>query len=169
MGKGYLGDQLVKLVQKNPLISGFWISLGGDTVCGGHDDQDRPWEVHVQTAGPNGMACVSHIMQPKGGSVFAAATSTTNIRKGVHNGKNWHHIIDTTTGKPAESDLLLATVCTDSLLKADVLASCAIIAGSSRATKFLESRNIQHYLLLTSATAQQKLIHSKSFYEQSVR
>ena len=169
MGKGYLGDQLVQTVKKHSVVSGFWISLGGDTVCGGHDDQDRPWEVHVQSASPNGMACVSHIMQPSGGKTFAAATSTTNIRKGTYNGKEWHHIIDTTTGKPAQSDLLLATICTDSLLEADVLASCAIIAGSARAETFIMARKIKHYLFLTTALPKQKLIHSKSFYDQSVR
>ena len=94
------------------------------------------------------------------GRRFAAATSATTIRAGVHEGKSWHHIIDPRTLLPAQSDTNLATVYCQSAVRADVLASCAIILGSSKAVPFLKRQFIEAaYLQGSDDTA--KIIRKK--------
>jgi len=75
-----------------------------------------------------------------------------------------HHIIDPKTGKPAKTDLKLATVCASSAVYADVLASCAIIVGSKAAPTMLETRAIKSWILQTAknVSCHGKYIHNLS-------
>ena len=61
------------------------------------------------------------------------------MRRSKINEKTYHHIIDPRTYKPANTNVLLATVNAKSTLLADVLASCAVILGSDKAIKKLRS------------------------------
>jgi thiamine biosynthesis lipoprotein len=143
-GKGYLADQLAdNLVPE--WVDGYWFSMGGDIVGAGIDETNEPWSVAIHSA-----------FEPKedspwqvqtSGGRFAVATSGTQVRKGNNNGKGWHHIIDPRTSEPAVSDLSVATVYTPSAVRADVLASCAIILGSEAATPFLHKLDAKSALL----------------------
>lgn len=143
MGKGYLADKLAAMVDGK--VKGFWFSLGGDIAAGGTDSFGRPWEVEIQdTEEPiNGSA--GQVRLPASGS-FAVATSGTS-KGGAKKGRSWHHIIDPRTLKPAKTDVLAATVFAQSALKADVLASCAVILGSAQGKKFLRRMDVSAALL----------------------
>lgn len=139
--KGYLGDQLRS--QMPDYIQGYWISLGGDISVGGQDKNNRPWTVSVQNAdNPK-----KEIASISADGINAIATSGTNVHSGMQSGKHWHHIIDPATKLPAVTDVILATVCDNSLLNADVLASCAVILGSKQATGFLKKQGAKAGLL----------------------
>lgn len=115
IGKGYLAQQL----QRHPALhglQGFWISLGGDVIGGGTDENDMAWKVAVST----GDEVVSMLTMPA--DVFSLATSGTTL----HRGNNWHHIIDTSTGKSVQGAHRSATIMHDSPTLADVLASLAV-------------------------------------------
>jgi len=144
-GKGYLADQLASDIPD--FIKGFWFSLGGDIIAGGHNELNKPWTVHIaDTINLEGQR--PFVFQPNNFDTFAVATSGTTIRRGV-NAKNtkWHHIIDPRTQQPSTSDLRLASVYSKNAINADVLASSAIIVGSSDAKEFLEKRGVQAGLL----------------------
>ncbi len=143
-GKGYLADQLGQILSKQS-IQGYWLSIGGDIATMGLDKFGRHIKVDIQNA-DNLTATTDWIIDCPTNN-YAVATSGT-FRRLVQNGnKDWHHIIDPTTLEPAITDIRLATVCTDSAIKADVLASCAVILGSKKAPAFLKKHGIKSAML----------------------
>ncbi len=143
-GKGYLADRLADDIEER--VTGYWISLGGDVVCGGTDDAGHPWQVAIQKAAAGGERDIGRVDVPAG-ERYAIATSGTIARRGTKNGKPWHHLIDPRTLAPAATDMRLATVCGPSGFRADVLASCAVILGSKQAPEFLRRQGISDALL----------------------
>lgn len=149
-GKGYLADEIAKIA-KSMNIQGFWFSVGGDIVSGGVDESGEPWELLVQNAkNAEETLDIPKITMAKNG--YSAATSGTIIRKGKTNKLSWHHIIDPRTHKPADTDVLLATVAAKSTIEADVLATSAVILGSTKALDWLKTRAISAILQLDEAS-----------------
>lgn len=144
-GKGYLADQLAKKAKQEE-VRGYWFSLGGDVVGAGHDEHGRPFTVEIRDS-PDESAPARWEVRPAG-KEFTVATSGTNIRKGVHEGKAWHHILDPRTQLPAETDLTTVSIYGISGVEADVLASSAIILGSKKAGGLLkEFPSVKGYIL----------------------
>jgi len=139
IGKGYLLDELVKLLPKQG-IEGYWFSLGGDIACGGFDNEQAPWQIGIQQA--DGHDTVANIVNAKGENL-AIATSGTTKRKG----EGWHHIIDPRSGHSATTDVLTATVQAGSGTQADVLAKCLVIAGTQQLDSFARRHKITDYLV----------------------
>ncbi len=135
-GKGYLADKLGKIISGYD-IDGFWFSIGGDIIARGQDKLDKPWQLTVQNASiPNkSLSGVSQF----GENGFCVATSGTIVRRGKVGNSSWHHIINPRTFKPAEADILLATVVAPTTVEADVLATTAVILGSEKYLNFIKN------------------------------
>lgn len=137
-GKGYLADLVANEVLPG-WLHGFWLSFGGDIVGGGLDVNNQPWEISVVNAFDK---ITGDLLTHDSGARFAVATSGTTIRRGMHEGNRWHHLIDPSTLEPSTSDMCMATVHCDSTLYADILASCSVILGLDKATEFLRGFDI---------------------------
>lgn len=142
-GKGYLADELREFV-KSEIIEGYWFSVGGDIVGADLNDEGGVWQVDISDGTKNDnkwqfLASKAH---------FAVATSGTNIRRGSHEGKQWHHILDPTTQLPTNTDLSMVSIYGTSAVKADVFAKSAIILGSSKALPFLKTQKTVKSALL---------------------
>lgn len=136
IGKGYLLDELVQTLPAE--LEGFWLSLGGDIIVGGHTEAGTAWEIGIATAAGTGDAATVAI--PKD-SIRAIATSGITKRRGVTpSGTAWHHLIDPRTGTPANTTVLTATAVGTSGLWTDIYASCVVIEDSpSSNTKHIPS------------------------------
>ncbi len=143
-GKGYLADQLSKTINIAK-VRGYWLSISGDIATFGLDESDNKITLNVQNAGDPNMVSDWIIHSPE--SYFAVATSGTFKRRGQDDTNNWHHIIDPRSLQPANTDILLATVCAKTVLEADVLASSALIIGSKLALPFLRRHGATDALL----------------------
>lgn len=143
-GKGYLAG----LLADHPLaqgLRGFWFSLGGDIIGRGTNARGESWKINIQDAHrPDTSLARTIVGDPTG---FAVATSGTIIHGNAAGRKAWHHIINPRTGKPAQTDLLLATVQHKQAVDADVLASCAVILGKRNAPAFLKKNKAIDSLL----------------------
>lgn len=151
-GKGYVGDLLAAVMRQFPEVQGYWFSVGGDIVAYGTDDQRVPWTVHIASAKKGRQYAADLVMSQQeagAGSVVAVATSSVAVRKGVTDGKAWHHIIDPRSMRPADTDVVSSSVRAASLTEADVLASCVIIMGSKAAPDYIRdhSRTVTDVLL----------------------
>ena len=122
-------------------VKHYWLSLGGDIISSGFDTDNQPWKV--------GIAKAAVLQEPitvvvnASGEHQAVATSGTTKRRGPH----WHHLIDPRTGQPAKTDVLTATVVSESATAADVFAKCLAILGSSGAEAFAERHALAGALL----------------------
>ena len=148
-GKGYCGDLLADLADTFPGVMGYWFSLGGDIVSSGVDDHGKPRTIGIAAEfGPAG-ALAANVRLPDGRR-YAVATSATSGRKGIKSGTPWHHIIDPRTEQPTATDIVRSSVCAQSLLVADVFASCAIIVGSKQVRAYLETKHTDGAVLQSS-------------------
>ena len=143
-GKGYLADEL-RILLDNYHITSYRLELGGDIVTVGTDESGDKWLIGIQDAANLTGELSKMIECPV--TPFAIATSGTFRRKTQINSKDWHHIIDPLTLKPALTDVRLVTVCAESALVADVLASCVVIVGSKKASRFIQSLGASRMLL----------------------
>lgn len=134
IGKGYLLDQLAAYLHTEH-VKDYWLSLGGDIICAGFDNQNQPWKIGLAHA--TLAAEIVAYLENDTGKSLALATSGITKRKGP----NWHHIIDPRTDAPADTDVLTASVSTTSATSADVFAKCLVIGGSAAAPDFIESRD----------------------------
>ena len=146
-GKGYIGDRLAEQADAFQQLQGYWLSLGGDVVTDGLDEYKKPWVVYIEAAKESDQL-VGSITLP-GPERYAIATSSA-VRSAPKIGTEYHHIIDPRTEQPTTTDVVLATVYTQSALLADVLASCIIITGSAGAPSYLAQREALGGLLQTN-------------------
>ena len=122
IAKGALADLLIA-------------ELGDDAVC------NLGGDVRVRGAGPEGDGwhiglCDRSAVAITGGAV---CTSGTTKRRW---GQSLHHLIDPRTGLPAVTDLAEVSVVTDSALRGEVYAKCAMLLGSVAGAAFLEARGV---------------------------
>ncbi len=143
-GKGYLADKLGQLLVGSG-VNNYRLSLGGDISTLGVDENGQNWKINIQDADNLEGQVDWTVICPT--ERFAVATSGTFRRQGQTTDRDWHHIIDPITLQPARTDIRLATVCADTALMADVLASCAVIVGLSDGIGFLKKQGAISMLL----------------------
>ncbi len=106
--------------------SGVLVSLGGDVAVAGAPPPDG-WAIRVADR---------HDAPPDAPSVTVAvrqgglATSGTTARRWSRGGRELHHLLDPTTGQPADSPWRTVTVAADSCLRANTASTAAIIMGA---------------------------------------
>jgi thiamine biosynthesis lipoprotein len=80
---------------------------------------------------------------------WGIATSGTSVHRWTHAGGDAHHLIDPRTRRPADTDVVQATVLADTAREAEILAKTAVIAGTDRAFGLLDRPGVHGVLLLT--------------------
>lgn len=134
IGKGYLLDKLSAYLDKSK-INNYWLSLGGDIICSGHDLDNKNWKIGVADARDDEVAIET--IDNKG-IKMALATSGTTVRKGL----GWHHIIDPRSGLSANTDIITVTVTAKSGVEADIYAKCLLILGSVEAKNYASKHKL---------------------------
>ena len=151
MAKGYIADRVIDLLKRHGATSGV-INLGGNVACLGSKPDGSAWNVGLRAPVPSDgslQAASFASVSVRGKSVV---TSGVYERSFVRGGRVLHHILDPRTGKPAETDVLSATVIADKSLDADGYATALIIMGADEALTFAEQTpGIEAILLTTNA------------------
>jgi thiamine biosynthesis lipoprotein len=119
IGKGYMLDELAELFAAEN-IDNYCVSLGGDVLCQGHDYDADAWTIRVLNT--TSTDAIESVTNQKGSKLAVASSGTVKRR-----GPDWHHIIDPSTGMPSSSNVLVATVLSDSGAAADVIAKTLVI------------------------------------------
>ena len=140
-GKGWASD-LVREYLEESGVEDALINLGGNLVAMGCKE-GRPWMIGIQTpGGPSGSYFIRLPAEDLG-----IVTSGGYQRYFVEDGRTYHHILSSSTGYPAETDLLSATaIGTDGLLL-DLLSTAMFAAGSEEAVELAERYGIRAVLL----------------------
>jgi thiamine biosynthesis lipoprotein len=129
IGKGYAADRAAAILSEaGPAL----VDAGGDVAAVGRPDPVG-WRIGVETP------AVSMTLALGDGGV---ATSGRDRRRWRRNGVEQHHLIDPVTGRPAESDLLRATVVARSAVEAETLAKSLFLAGERAAIAEAEADRV---------------------------
>ena len=130
IGKGLAVDVAADVLRP---LGGCYVDAGGDLrACG--DAEDGPWRVGVADPWRPERDLIVVTLRDA-----AIATSSRLRRRWRSGGVEQHHLIDPRSGRPAETDLVAATVRAPTAAWADVLAKCAVILGSESGRALIEN------------------------------
>jgi thiamine biosynthesis lipoprotein ApbE len=104
---------------------GVLVSLGGDIAVGG-DQPDGGWVIQVSESSDTPVGSGHEAIAIQSGGV---ATSSRTVRRWRRGTVGLHHIIDPTTGLPAEGPWRTVTCVAGSCLDANIAATAAIVRG----------------------------------------
>ena len=142
IAKGYLSQKLVGLFQKREAEAAV-ISLGGNVQTFGKKPDGTPFTVGI-TDPADGRSLLGTIEVGE----RAVITSGSYQRYFEQDGVVYHHIMDTRTGAPADSDLTSVTVLSDNGECADGLATALFVMGKEKAIAFdRENEDVQCILV----------------------
>ena len=116
---------------------GVLVSLGGDVAVAG-DPPSGGWPVHVTD---------DHAAAPGSGgqtiSIFSGglATSGVTVRRWERGGREFHHVLDPSTGLPADTVWRTVSVAAGSCVDANIGSTAAVILGAA-AVDWLEARRL---------------------------
>jgi len=132
IGKGYAGDRIVEVLRQFGVASAY-SNLGGNVVTLGSKPDGSPWRVGIQ--------------HPRQENRLLGALSVVDqsvVTSGDYQrcftdrqGKRHHHILNPTTGCPAEAGLISVTIVADRSLAADALSTSVFVAGMEKGLAFL--------------------------------
>lgn len=102
------------------------VDAGGDLAARGKPQNREGWQIDVAEPGTsNDLPPVASVVVTN----TAIATSGTDYRRWVANGKPQHHLIDPRTGEPAVSDVVSATVIHPDAALAEGYTKALIVLG----------------------------------------
>jgi thiamine biosynthesis lipoprotein len=124
IAKGALADLLIDELGDSAVCN-----LGGDLRARGAGPEGDGWHIGL---------CDRSVVAVSDGAV---CTSGVTRRRW---GQSMHHLIDPRTGMPARTDLAEVSVVTDSALRGEVYAKCAMLLGAAAGCSFLEARGVPY-------------------------
>jgi len=130
IGKGYGVDRAADLLDSLGFTD-YTVDGGGDLRVSG-DNIDRPWRVGV--ADPRQPGALTMTLEPHSGAVVTSGDYHLFFEL---DGKRYHHIVDPSTGRPAERSIAV-TVIAESAMDADALATGLFVLGPQRGLELVE-------------------------------
>ena len=129
IAKGYIADRLLEYFKEQNVTEGI-IDLGGNIVVFGN----RDYTVGIKK--PFSTNEIAATVKVKNKTVVTSGVYERYIQK---DSTLYHHILDPKTGYSCDSDLLSATIISDTSFDADALSTICILLGVDKAKEFIES------------------------------
>lgn len=124
--KAWAADRATRAV-RDATGCGVLVSLGGDISTAGPPPA-HGWRIHVTDDHRSGPEAPGQTISIAGGGL---ATSSTTVRRWRHEGRTMHHIIDPSTGDPADTVWRTVSVAAIDCTDANIAATAAIVRGSA--------------------------------------
>lgn len=106
---------------------GVLVSLGGDIATGGPAPAGG-WRIHVTDDHRSDATAPGQTVSIRSGGL---ATSSTTVRRWSHEGRAMHHILDPSTGAPAETCWRTVSVAAESCAHANIASTASLVRGRS--------------------------------------
>ena len=130
VAKGYAGQKAADFLKENGVTSGL-LSLGGNIQAIGNKPDGSPWKIGIQDPFQNESPMMVLSVTDK-----SVVTSGGYERYFQQDGKTYWHIMDPSTGYPAENGLVSVTIVgTDGML-CDGLSTSLFVMGLEKAADF---------------------------------
>ncbi|RRJ64764.1 FAD:protein FMN transferase [Paenibacillus oralis] len=134
IGKGYASDKLLGVFRRFGVTSAF-SNLGGNVAVLGTKPDGSPWRVGIRHPRRENRLIGAVDVIDK-----AVVTSGDDQRYFIDAlGIRRHHLLDPSTGYPADAGLISVTIVADSTAAADALSTAVFVAGMERGRAILRS------------------------------
>ena len=141
IGKGYAVDEMVKIAKKSGITRGL-VNFGGNIYAMDPPAGKKFWDVGVRKPG-SGSEIISRLDLVNKG----VATSGDYERYFEHEGKRYSHIINPTTGWPAE-DVTSVVAVSKNATEADVFSTAVSVLGPRGAKVFARKDKSLGFLIV---------------------
>ncbi len=133
VAKGYIADEMEKVLSEHGIEDAI-ISLGGNVLTmGQHPEKQAAWTIGITD--PHSPSDIIGTVQVSGMSVV---TSGNYERYFEENGVRFHHILDPSTGYPANAGLSGTTIIAASSLDCDALSTAVYVLGAEEGLALIE-------------------------------
>ena len=147
IAKGYAVDKVANMLKEKG-VQNFLVEIGGEIVAAGVNAHNKAWNIGVTKPEDDSLSVNSEVQMVMTISDCAIATSGNYRNYYIKDGHKYAHTIDPTTGKPAESNLLSATVTARSCAEADAYATAFMVMGKEKALELLKQQKDKQYILI---------------------
>lgn len=143
VGKGYTGDIIAELLKEQGVTSAL-LDIGGNVQMVGRKPDGSRWRLGIQN--PFGEGSLG-VLESEDGAVVTAGNYERYFTG--EDGKQYGHIIDPSTGYPAESGLASVSIIATEGKLCDALSTAIYVMGLEEATKYWQENGGFEMLLVT--------------------
>jgi FAD:protein FMN transferase len=168
IGKGLAGDMVARALQAAGATSA-QVELGGDVKVAGPEWAGGAWRVrvdadHVGLIDRNSSERGDDPQDTTAATIALAeggvATSSVMSKRWRRSGSTMHHLLDSRTGRPADTDLESVTAVAPALWWAEVVAKVALMSGSSGARSVMEGFGVSGVLVAADRNRRYDVVSS---------
>lgn len=135
VGKGIGCDEAAELLGADSQVQGAVVAVGGSVFTLGSKPDGSPWNVAVRDP-RGGQEELLGVIRLEGEKYVS--TSGDYEKYFIQDGKRYHHILDPSTGYPADSGLISVTVLGKDGLISDGLSTACFVLGMEKGAELLE-------------------------------
>ncbi len=151
-GKGYALDK-ARVILEEEKVEGALVTVGGSILVFGEKSDGSSWKVGVRDPNkPNDTSAMIGHIEFEPGTKTCVSTSGGYEKFKTYEGKDYHHILDSKTGYPAESDLLSVTVVCENGLYSDGLSTACFVLGYEKSLPILEKYEAEAVFMDSAGT-----------------
>lgn len=149
IAKGFGVDKVAEFLAGKG-IENFLVEIGGEISARGKNSRGTEWNIGVTKPVDDSLSINQENQAVLQITDKAMATSGNYRNFYYEGGKKYAHTINPHTGKPAQSDILSATVMAQTCAVADAYATAFMVLGSEKAKEILKKHpELQAYLILS--------------------
>lgn len=135
VGKGIGCDETAKFLKEDEQVQGAVIAVGGSILTLGSKPDETSWKVAIRD--PRGtQEDLLGVLDLEGENYVS--TSGDYEKYFMQDGKRYHHILDPSTGYPADTGLISVTVLGENGLISDGLSTACFVLGMEKGAELLE-------------------------------
>jgi thiamine biosynthesis lipoprotein len=145
VAKGWAAE---RAAQRLAHLGGVLVDAGGDIAARGRRHLDEPWPIAVtdpRAADGHEIDLPTLVLLSAGG----IATSGRDHRRWRRHGRTQHHIIDPSTGRPTDTDVLTATVIAADAVAAEIMAKHLVLLGCDDGLRWIDAQPDAAALIVT--------------------
>ncbi len=149
IAKGYSADKAADVLRQKGVKSAI-LSMGGNVVAIGGKDEKNGWKIGIRDPLGNADEIIGYVNARD----ISVVTSGAYERYFEKDGVRYHHILDPSTGYPADAGLISVTVLSEDGTLADMLSTAVFVMGKEKAKALLEQLSEPVQLILVDENHQ---------------
>lgn len=150
IAKGFGIDRIADMLERNS-VNDYMVEIGGEIALAGHNPDGRKWRIQIDAPvrTPEHTRLTVMEMGPER-TALATSGNYRNYRTDP-DGTIHGHILDARTGRPADTDILSASVIARTCCRADAFATAAMTMTDSAALDVLRANELHGILVIARA------------------
>lgn len=153
IAKGYACDRIGAMLNRNGCDS-YLVEIGGEIRCSGKSPSNSLWRISIDK--PILSDSILHESQCVVEVTDCGIATSGNYRNFHKMGDTvYGHTISSETGRPTVTDIISATVISQTAMESDALATAMMALGKKEATQLADSLGVGVLLIMTDGTTWQ--------------